>query len=401
VARFHYVAIRPDGRPVNGVLSATDRRRADRILRRRRLRNIRLTEKRSLLNFELTSSKVKIDEIMHMSRQLGAFVHAGLPLIEAVHVLGDEAKSTAMQSMLGDVEEGLARGETFWECLDRHPRIFPAFYRGILRSAELTGHLDTVLSQLANYLERDVEVRRKTQQAMIYPTMIAGLSLVTVIVMATFVLPRFKVFFSNLGATLPLPTRILLGITDFVTQWWWALAGGLIAAILFFVLLGRTHGGRKMRDRMYLNLPVIGEVVRIALVERFCRVLGSMARSGVSLPEALRVATESLGNLIFVTALASVGESMLEGEGLAIPLAETGLFPGTAARMIRVGEDTGTLDTQLEFTAQYYESELDYKIKGLMALIEPTVVVVMGLMVGFVAIALVSAMYGIYNQVKV
>lgn len=401
MAKFHYAAIRPDGKPINGVLKAGDRRRADRILRRRRLRNIRLTEKRSLLQFEITSSKVKRDDIMHLSRQLAAFVQAGLPLIEAVHVLGDESKSKGLQRVLSDVEEGLHRGETFWECLDRHPDVFPAFYRGILRSAEITGRLHSVLEQLANYLERDVEVRRKTRAAMIYPFMIIGLSLVTVVILAAFVLPRFEVFFTSLGANLPWPTRVLLAITEFTTNWWWAMLAGAAAIAVLYVLAVRTHGGRRLRDRIYLRLPVIGDAIRIALVERFCRVLGSMAGSGVSLPEALRVATESLGNLVFVSALSRVGESMLEGEGLANPLSETGLFPVTAARMIRVGEDTGTLDVQLEFTARYYESELDYKIKNLVALIEPTVILAMGLMVGFVAIALVSAMYGIFNQVQV
>jgi type IV pilus assembly protein PilC len=231
--------------------------------------------------------------------------------------------------------------------------------------------------------------------------MIIFMSLVTVIVLASFVLPRFETFFASLGAKLPLPTRMLLAFTGFVTTWWWLVLSVLAGLVLLVFLTVRTHGGRRLRDRFYLWIPVIGPTVRIALVERFCRVLGSMANSGVSLPEGLRVATESLRNLVFISALADVGEAMREGEGLAAPLADTGLFPVTAARMIRVGEDTGTLHVQLEFAARYYESELDYKIKNLVALVEPLVIMTMGLMVGFVAIALVSAMYGIFNQVQV
>jgi type IV pilus assembly protein PilC len=401
MAKFHYVATRPDGRRATGVQKAKNRKRAERILQRRKLRNVRLTEQRTLLAFEVKSSRVKREEIMHLSRQLAAFVRAGLPVMEAVHVLGQEATNSAVRSMMADVEEGLHRGETISECLDRHPKIFPEYYRGILRSAELTGRLESVLDQLATYLERDLEARRKIKSAMVYPSLIIGLSMVTVIIMATFVLPRFEVFFASLDAKLPLATRMLLAVTNFMSQWWWAVLGGLGLVILVIVIALRTVGGRRMRDRIYLRLPIIGDTVRYALVERFCRILSSMASSGVSLPEALRVATESLRNMVFISALAQVSEAMLEGEGLAAPLARTGQFPATAARMIRVGEETGTLDMQLEFTARYYESELDYKLKKLTALIEPIVILAMGLIVGFVAIALVSAMYGIFRQVHI
>src|SRR5262249_19584695 len=149
--------------------------------------------------------RVRREEIMHLSRQLAAFVRAGLPLMEAVHTLGEESRNSAVQQMMADVKDGLQRGETFVQCIDRHPRIFPEFYLGILRSAEMTGRLDTVLDQLATYLERDLEVRRKIRAAMIYPSMIIALSIITVIVLATFVLPRFETFFANLDAQLPLP----------------------------------------------------------------------------------------------------------------------------------------------------------------------------------------------------
>ena len=288
-----------------------------------------------------------------------------------------------------DIEEGLRRGERFSDCLDRHTKVFPEYYRGILRSAELTGQLDTVLDQLARYLERDLEASRKIKAAMIYPTMIMAMSIFTVVVLASFVLPRFEVFFASLDADLPLATRILINITDFVTQWWWALIGGIGVVALAVALAMATRAGRYARDRLLLSLPVIGETIRFAFVERFCRVLSSMAGAGVSLPEALRVATESLRNLVFTRGLARVGEDMLEGQGLAQPLSRTGLFPPTAARMILVGEETGTLAAQLEFTASYYESELDYKLKKLTALLEPTIILIMGGIVGFVAIALV------------
>ena len=398
--RFAYMATMPDGSPATGVEKADSREAAELALYERELRDIRVTEKKSFLQLEVSPPRVKREEVMHLSRQLAAFIRAGIPILDAVHTLGEEAANTSVKRMMADVEAGLRGGETMSDCLDRHPKIFPDFYRGILRSAELTGQLDTVLDQLATYLERDLDARRKVKAAMIYPAIIAGMSIVTVVVLATFVLPRFKTFFASLNAKLPLPTRILLAVTNFLTGWWWALLAALALVALTVTAAIMTESGRHARDRLALALPVLGDTIQFALVERFCRILASMANAGVGLPEALRVATASLRNLVYTRALAGVGEAMLEGEGLAKPIADTHLFPSTAAQMMRVGEDTGTLDTQLEVAARYYERELDYKIKRLTALFEPIVIIVMGLIVGFVAIALVSAMYGIYHQVK-
>ena len=211
--------------------------------------------------------------------------------------------------------KGSIVGDSLSSCFDRHPRIFPAYYRGILRSAELTGQLDTVLDQLAKYLERDLEARRRIKQAMIYPAMIAALALFTVVVLAGFVLPRFRTFFEGLDAELPLAPRILLAITDFVLGWWWAVLGGVVAAVLIVLLALQTKSGRYAWDRFLLGLPVIGGTIRYALVERFCRVLASMAAAGVALPEALRVATDSLRNRVFVRSLSTGERGDARGSG--------------------------------------------------------------------------------------
>jgi type IV pilus assembly protein PilC len=399
--KFSYSATLPTGHLARGSHKAPSREAAELALYERELRNIRVVEQKSFLKLELTAPRVKRESVMHLSRQLGAFISAGLPLVDAVRLIAEEAPNSSLKRVMNEVEVGLRGGDTLSDCFDRHPKIFPAFYRGILRSAELTGQLDTVLAQLAGYLEKDLATRRKIKSGMIYPIVVALMSIVTVVVLAGWVLPQFKSFFASLDATLPLPTRMMLAATDFLADWWWALLGG--GAVLALIVFGaiRTEGGRYTRDRFLLALPVLGDTIRFVLVERFCRILAAMVGAGVPLPEALRVATESLRNLVFVRALSSVGESMLRGEGLAQPLTATGLFPVTATQMIRVGEETGSLDTQLEVTAEYYEGELTYKIDKVTALFEPIVLVVMGLVVGFVAVALVSAMYGIYSQVEV
>ncbi len=399
--KYAYVGTNLAGAPVKGTAKAGSRSDAEIALYEQNLRDLKVTEKVHFLQMELTGPRVTKDEVMHLSRQMAAFLRAGLPILDAVHSIGAEAENSSVRRMMNDIEDGLRTGERFSDCLERHPKVFPSFYRGIVRSAELTGELDSVLSRLALYLERDLEARRKIKSATIYPAVIAVMSVVTVLVLAVYVLPKFKDFFESLDAKLPLPTRMLLGFTDFLGAYWWALLGGGALVVLIGWVILRFESGQYARDAFLLKVPVVGETIQYALVERFCRVLSSMVGAGVNLPEALRVTTESLKNKVFIKRLGEVGDAMLEGQGIAAPLARTQLFPGTATSMLRVGEETGSLDTQLEVTAEYYEVELDYKIKKLTSLFEPLVIVVMGLVVGFVAVALVSAMYGIFNQVDV
>jgi type IV pilus assembly protein PilC len=398
--RFAYAAVGSDGLQVHGSRKAATMGEVELALYDQQMHNIRVTEHKSALSLEVTPRRVKRGEIMHLSRQLAAFIRAGLPILDAVHTIGAEADNSSLRRMMIDVETGLRSGDSLSDCFDRHPKIFPDFYRGILRSAELTGSLDTVLAQLSTYLERDIEARRKVKSAMIYPAIVSVMSILTIAILAGFVLPRFKTFFESLDAKLPLPTRMLLACTGFLTTWWWAIVGGILAIIIGISLALKTTGGRLTRDRFALSLPIVGETIQYAMVERFTRILASMVGAGVPLVRALSVSTDALHNLVFQRALANVGDAMMRGEGLARPLAATKLFPSTASQMLRVGEETGSLDTQLAVTAEFYETELDYKIKRLTSLIEPAVIIVMGLLVGFVAVALVSAMYGIFNQVK-
>jgi type IV pilus assembly protein PilC len=399
--KFAYVGMTIDGNEVRGTQRAANRTDAEVSLYERQMRHLRLTEKKSLLSYEISGPRIKREAVMHLSRQIAAFLRAGLPILEAVHTIGAENENSSVRRMMHEIEDGLRSGERFSECLDKFPKVFPPFYRGIVRSAEVTGELDTVLARLSGYIERDLEARRKLKSAMMYPLIVSAMSMVTVLILAIYVLPKFEDFFADLDAELPLPTRILMGITGFLGDWWWAIGGGIVALVVLFIAITRTRGGKYARDALLLKVPVLGETIQYALVERFCRVLASMVSAGVSLTEGLAVTTEAMRNRVYMQRLGEVSEQMLEGQGIAAPLARTGLFPGTATQMLRVGEDTGSLDTQLEVTAEYYETELDYKIAKLTALFEPIVIVAMGLIVGFVAVALVSAMYGIFRQVDV
>jgi type IV pilus assembly protein PilC len=401
MTRFRYSALDAGGKQVSGVESAMSSGAAHLALVQRGFQPLEVNEKKSILKIEVTKKKVPRKEIMHFSRQMGVFMKAGIPIMEALEVIESETTEKLMKKVINEMIDDLRSGDTFAAAASSHPEAFPNFYVGILESAELTGNLDTVLNQLADYIERDVEARSTLTSAMIYPAVVGFMSIGVVVVLAAFVMPRFVVFFKSLDAKLPLPTRMLLGASSFFSHWWFALAGALIVTVVGFVLMRRSQGGRIIIDGIVLKLPVLGLLIQAAVLERICRVLSSMLKAGVDLPQAMAVTGDSANNTVYRNGIARIREQMMEGQGLAGPLAETGLFPGAAMQMFRVGEETGTLDTQLDTAAAYYHRELEVRVKHFTSLFEPAVIIFMGVVVGFVAVALISAMYGIYSQVKV
>ncbi len=396
---FTYSAIAPDGTMTNGKQKADNLAVVHAELALKDLQPVSVAESKSFLQLELTKKKVKRKDLMHLSRQLAVFIKAGIPILESIQSLAEESPKLLKKGLV-DMAHLLEGGDTFAQAAAAHPEIFPNFYLEILRSAELTGNLDVVLEQLSDYLERAMEAKRKVVSAVTYPCIVLVLAVVTCVIMVLFVLPKFVVFFESLDAELPLPTRMLLGFSKFMSSNA-LIIGGVLLVIVVTVAVGlRLEGGRNLRDKLLLRLPILGPVIKISILERFCRILSSMTTSGVSLPEALAVTSAATNNYVFRRGIATAREAMMRGEGLAGPLAATGLFPAAARQMLRVGEDTGTLDDQLETAANYFDRELDYKIKQVTNMLEPAVILFTGLVVGFVAVALVSAMYGIFNQVE-
>ncbi|HVM05109.1 MAG TPA: type II secretion system F family protein [Acidimicrobiales bacterium] len=400
--RFKYVATDPDGEQLVGVVKGSSVEGVTDSLASQGIQVQTVQpESRSILQLELTPRKVKPVELANFSRQMAAFITAGLPLIEALAIIEEESPSKTLRKVVREVADSLRFGESFAEAMSAHADAFPPFYMAVLRSAEATGELDVVMRQLARYIERDMEAKRKIRSALAYPTLVFAMSLVTVGVLTVFVLPRFKVFFESFDAELPLATRMLIRATDWFSSSWVYLVLLVVAVVVGVIAALRTERGRMLRDRFLLRTPVLGDVVRFTVVERFCRVLTSMLEAGVPIPDALRLASTGSNNLVFERSLDVARREMLEGDGIARPIARTKLFPVTVTSMMRVGEETGTLDDQLEVVATYFESELQYKLKRLTNLFEPLAVVFVGIFVGFVAIALISAVYGIYNQVDI
>src|ERR1700683_231826 len=346
--KFRFSALNQDGMRVTGTEAALTRGTAHMALLERGFTAVELNEKKNVLKFEITKKTVKRKDLMHFSRQLGVFVKAGIPIMEALEVISEETTDKLLKSTILDMIEPLQAGDTFASACAAHPEAFPNYYLGILGSAELTGTLDVVLDQLADYIDRDIEARGKVTGALIYPGVVFVMAIVTVVILATFVLPRFKVFFASFHATLPLPTRIMLSVSNFVQVYWWALAVGLIAVVAGMMTLRRWDEGKAWLDSIVLKLPVLGDMVQAVIMERICRILSSMIRAGVSLPDAMAVTADAANNAVYKRGLSGVREDMIERQGLAgradrsVPRPRSSDVPsrrrdGNARRAARIG----------------------------------------------------------------
>ena len=397
---YRYVAVGPDGAEIKERLDAPSEEALRNQLLMRNLEVKQVRQKKKFTELELSPQRVPRQEIMHFSRQMAAFVRTGIPITEALEVVEDGSNNKRFRQILANMREQINAGVPFSEALAENARIFPPYYIGILKSAELTGQLDVSLEQLSGYIERDLDAKSKIKAAMLYPMVVMGMSILTTVILAVWVMPKFVTFFKNLDAKLPLPTKMLIDASHATQSLWYVWVALLVLAGAVLVWMHKSDRGRLVRDRMFLRVPLIKDVVLFAVTERVCRIVGAMVKAGVPLPETLNAAIKGTNNRVFERGLLTARDRMLEGEGLADPIIDTHLFPRAAGQMMRVGEDTGTLDVQLDNAAAYYGRELEYKLKKVTSMFEPAVIIFMGVIVGFVAVALISAMYGVFNSSK-
>lgn len=348
--------------------------------------------------FELTRRKIKPVHLMNFARYLSVFLSAGLPILGALTIIMDDTKDKPVKKAISQIAESLRVGNNITAAIGATRGAFPESFISLVRAAEATGQLDVVLGQVAKYIEREIEARKQIRSALTYPALVVAFAAVSVTVLVAFVLPRFQKFFLSFHAKLPLPTRMLIGFTNFLTGSKILLLEAGLVLILVGIFLQLRGPGRVVRDHLLLRLPLVGKVVQFSVVEKFCRILSSMVASGVQLPDAVALAAAGTSNRVYEPRLMAARQTMIDGGGIYAPLASTGLFPPAAIQMMRVGEETGTLDERLNEVSIFYSKELGYKLKALTDMLEPTAVVIVGLLVGFVAVALVSAIYGVYNQ---
>lgn len=400
-AKFRYEAQTLDGEEVKGEIEAPSANAARNELAVQGLRITKLSERKGL-NVDITKEKVPLVEIMHFSRQMGTFLRAGVPMTEALDNLRMDAKNKRFREVLGDVVDRVTAGRSITESLNQHSDIFPSYFMALLSAAELTGRMDEAFDQLHAYIRRDLELTRAVRKALIYPLILLVVSIVVVLIIVVFAIPRFAEFFAGFDAELPLPTRILMSIADFVQSPAGLITGLVIVALAISgVLYVRTLKGRRHLHGLMLKLPMISTIVTYASTERFTRVLAALLDAGVPLPEALPTSIDCANNMVYKERLTEAMDATLEGQGFAEPLARTGLFPNAVIQMVRVGERTGELSDQLDNAAGFYEEELGYEVDKFTAWFEPAMMIFIGVIVGFVALAMVSAMYGIYNQVDI
>jgi type IV pilus assembly protein PilC len=347
-----------------------------------------------------TFVRVKRSEVILFTKQLATFVRVGIPMMDGLNVLREQASSGLMQRALGDITAQLGAGVALSDAMAKFPAIFSNLYVDMIRSAEVSGNLDDVLRQLAGYMSRDEGSMRKVRSAMVYPAIVVGLATIVIGVLIGFVLPAFASLFKDFRTTMPLPTRVLLATGSFCRDHMLAIFLTIVVTALIIALTARTRWGRETLDAVLLRLPMLGTIVRYSIVERYLRTLATLARAGVPITQMLDTANRSLGSSVFQRGLRAVRPQMLSGDGFARPLARTGLFPQIVIQMVKVGEETGNLDANLEEAADHYAEEVDFRLKQMIAMMEPALVVAVGAMVGFIAISVIAPMYSLVHAVK-
>lgn len=385
---------------VRGKLRAASAEQAAMIVNQPGGEILKLRRQSDVLHMEIGPRRIKGAELVIFTRQLAAFVRSGIPMIEALGSIGGENASRQLQDTLREVSLDLAEGMPLSRAISQHPTVFPNWYADLVRAGETTGKLDTVLESAARYLQRQEEAKKKVRSALIYPAVIAVMAVVTVAVLLVYVLPKFVTFFEEFDAQLPAITRALLTTSKFISDNLLWIALGFAIVVLVAIVLVRTPPGRYAWDWLKIKVPLLGIVIRYSIVERFCATLATMVSAGVPLVTTFTVVIDGARNKVFERSLTRVRESMMIGQGMSGPIAATGLFPPIVPQMVKVGEDTGTLDEQLRMAQEFFGEELDYRLQKFTAIFEPMMIIFMGVIVGFVALAIVSAMYGIFQQVK-
>jgi type IV pilus assembly protein PilC len=388
-----------------GTMSAPDEKAAVERIRRAGLRPIEVTKKRAqVLHTSISvggSRKVKMAELAVMNRQLATMINSGLPMLRCLGVVETQSKNDTLKKALGELQRSVRGGDSLSVAMEDHPKVFDALAIAMVRAGEESGQLDAVLSQLADTQERAASLRRKLRSAMTYPVAIGLLAGLIVTAMLLFLVPRFEDIFADLGGKLPAPTRAVIALSRGFGRMWWVLALAIALGVFALRAVGRRPRGRRAIDRAKLRVPLFGELIRKIAIARFARSLGVLVRSGAPILEALDIASRTVKNQILIDATADVGLLVRDGNTLARSFGEhKDVFPSMVIHMIEAGEESGRLDTLLDKVADYYESQVDSTISALTSLVEPALLVFMGITVGGMVVSLYLPMFQVLNLVQ-
>ncbi|MCZ7536362.1 MAG: type II secretion system F family protein [Acidimicrobiia bacterium] len=346
------------------------------------------------------ANRVKLKDVAVFSRQFATMINSGLTLLRALAILAEQSESRALADIAGQVRADVERGASLSAALAKHPKVFNRLYVSMVKSGEIGGVLDSVLLRLADTIEKQVELRRKIKSAMTYPAVVGALVLLIVTAMLLFIIPMFENLYNELGGTLPPPTRVLLAISSVFRSLWYVVLGVEIGGVFAFRKWISTDEGRRTWDSMKLKAPVFGKLVQKAALARFSRTLSALVRSGVPILEALDIVADTAGNHVVATAVRDTQEGVKQGEPIAARLENHDVFPPMVVQMMAVGEETGALDEMLDRIADFYDQEVEATVNALTSLIEPLLIVVMGIAVGGMVIALYLPMFNIIKLIQ-
>jgi type IV pilus assembly protein PilC len=335
-----------------------------------------------------TKVKVSTKDLVVFTRQFATMIDAGLPLVQCLDILSSQQENKGFKAVLTQVKGDVESGSTFADALKKHPKVFDNLYVNLVAAGEVGGILDTILNRLAAYIEKAMKLKSQVKGAMVYPISIITIAAVVIIGLLVFVIPIFASMFADFGQALPMPTQIVIAMSDFLQRWWWLMGASAYGAFFGFKKYYATEGGKKVVDELVLKLPVFGDLLRKVAVAKFTRTLGTMITSGVPIMDGLEIVAKTAGNKTVETAIMKTRESISAGKTISEPLAQSGVFPSMVCQMISVGEATGALDNMLNKIADFYDDEVDSAVDAMTALMEPALMAFLGVAVGGLVIAM-------------
>jgi type IV pilus assembly protein PilC len=402
VATFTYDVLDSQGRSIKGKVEAENEQIALSKLHDQKFHVVGLSEAKGGLKAQAAKSqKVKLQSLVIFSRQFATMIDAGIAIIKCLDILESQTKELSLKAIIADVRKDVKGGLSLTDALSKHPHVFSRLYINMIKAAEIGGILDIILDRLSGFLEKEMEIKGKIKSAMMYPTIVLVFAVFIVIALFLFVLPRFKDIFSSMDVQMPMCTQMLFNISDWLGPhygWVFLLVLG-IGSTVAFKIYNKTEKGRYQVDKLKLRVPIFGDLALKMSVSRFARTFGTLIAAGVPMMRSLEIVGETSGNSVLAEAISNARNSIREGAKISMPLANSGLFPAMVTHMVDVGEETGRLSEMLTKVAEFYDDEVDAMVKGLTSLIEPLLIVFMGVLVGFIAISIMSPIFKLVSSI--
>lgn len=400
---FAYTAVDPTGKNVKGKIDAENQQIVLSRLQEQGYHVTGVAEQKkwsALMAFGSRSKKVKLDALVVFSKQFATMIDAGISIVRCLDILENQLKDQVLKPVVGQTMRDVKNGVSLTDALSKHPNVFSKLYVNMIRAAELGGILDAILERIAAFLEYEMDVRMKIKSAMMYPIIVLVFSCAMVFTLMTFVLPKFREIFDSLGVEMPIYTRLLFDASSIFKTFWYVPLIVIVGGVFFVRRLGKTPKGRYQIDNFKLKVPIVGDIIQKMAISRFSRTFGTLVSSGVPMMRALEIVGETSGNAVIARGVQTARESVREGQKISAPLESTGLFPPMVTHMIDVGEETGRLSEMLVKVSEFYEKEVDAAVKGLTSMIEPILIVFMGVVVGFIAISVMGPIFKLVSSIN-